>query len=1226
METGTPTCIVSHSDISSSRICSPLRDHLSETVSPICEPEIGKKQKRIPHDQTTEDATFVSQPEACLPNIWKSKETPVQKPRESTIPDRPKKLRALNFDCNPCPDESFIQAAKETSNKLDPLIHEPDGDQTQNTISDARVEDATSVSQPESSYPHRWKSKKTPVQKPKESTIPHRPKKGRSLNFDCNPCPDEPLLQAAKETINTLMEPLLKVLNEGKLLYDFVLLLKVLTNGRLPCNNIALLLLLERARFASMTNSSSMYYWPETMKFWKIVYKILHGKAIRLFSGLKNVGQVIKGEARSGHYDPAISVCNFAVPEIATLNCLSETSSIKLPTEIPPGIIEPAIDLASKQKEKEFVLCVDGKKVAAGLNKKYGDIDLWGNEVGITLKDTKARLIKESNQIEKMTDLAVDKNNMSDPVETLTSLQQLATILSFRVADARHLTLAQERHVDKLKKLAENNPDNKSKYEYSMSFTQTTIFQAKKYITSTLQLISEICEMGSELNSSNHFNRGEINLSHQGNVIQLQEPSKLPEQFRKSTFVKQRTPEWFELRKLAPVTGSSLHKGIGLGTLKDQRRHCDEHIASSTRTPVSAELQARFDHGIRHEEDAVATLAGQVLPFMFPHSLGIVEDGANFIKGKNKDTLIEVSSDGILKPVHGTEVGGQSLYTVEIKCPYPNRNVLPVHYKLPKYYVCQLLAEMAAHGTSAGIYVSYSMESMTVCKVQFDTELWEMILQEVEVLYGGEKTVRLKKKTESAKEIGSRLDKFIQDNVEFILEVPSATAVSQGNVSFTVIDLPYVFPLELHVSDSPCQSKIDPIDLCGKMKECVNEGYRLTRKKATEILAFVLSDTDRIWTPEQPHHLPVAYAMKGASIKVNTVKTMVSDVRKKCEESGVKIMCESYDGQWYPLVVRDDQGSPLTKLQMQKDVWKEALALPKPKLMQFFRQLFQRGNPDQPEVMVWKDEGTCKISHTNCEMDSVFRSWRHLPRLPDSPSIKIGTKRKNAPALRFLCVKVISATYPKRILSIRYAETIFPQRLRDWEEKRPQGTGVRIRGLEDPIDFYSYVEYVDGKRYRPKVLDPSHLLVNCRVKATKDGFKGVNPKAFLAVAEADPTIVNRAIVNDALDKQSVAIAERVFSELVEKKMIDLGFSSTAMFVHFIRDWYQAIDEPGLRSIERIKKMVKFKDWLLKDVSFETFPPPGKHVKGIPFVMWEGFIQNIDTRIQLYSICENGTYN
>ena len=76
-------------------------------------------------------------------------------------------------------------------------------------------------------------------------------------------------------------------------------------------------------------------------------------------------------------------------------------------------------------------------------------------------------------------------------------------------------------------------------------------------------------------------------------------------------------------------------------------------------------------------------------------------------------------------------------------------------------------------------------------------------------------------------------------------------------------------------------------------------------KKATEVLAFVLSDTDRIWTPEQPHHLPVAYALKGPSIKVKTIEAVVSQVREQCEEAGVNIMCESYDGQWYPLVVRN---------------------------------------------------------------------------------------------------------------------------------------------------------------------------------------------------------------------------------------------------------------------------------------------------------------------------------
>ena len=43
---------------------------------------------------------------------------------------------------------------------------------------------------------------------------------------------------------------------------------------------------------------------------------------------------------------------------------------------VEPGIINQVIDVMAKQKAKEFVLAVDGKKIVQGLPKNAGDIDL----------------------------------------------------------------------------------------------------------------------------------------------------------------------------------------------------------------------------------------------------------------------------------------------------------------------------------------------------------------------------------------------------------------------------------------------------------------------------------------------------------------------------------------------------------------------------------------------------------------------------------------------------------------------------------------------------------------------------------------------------------------------------------------------------------------------------------------------------------------------------------
>jgi hypothetical protein len=45
------------------------------------------------------------------------------------------------------------------------------------------------------------------------------------------------------------------------------------------------------------------------------------------------------------------------------------------PKEIPPGIITSTLEL--KSKENSYILSVDGKKLAPGLNENSGDQDLF---------------------------------------------------------------------------------------------------------------------------------------------------------------------------------------------------------------------------------------------------------------------------------------------------------------------------------------------------------------------------------------------------------------------------------------------------------------------------------------------------------------------------------------------------------------------------------------------------------------------------------------------------------------------------------------------------------------------------------------------------------------------------------------------------------------------------------------------------------------------------------
>lgn len=159
-------------------------------------------------------------------------------------------------------------------------------------------------------------------------------------------------------------------------------------------------------------------------------------------------------------------------------------------------------------------------------------------------------------------------------------------------------------------------------------------------------------------------------------------------------------------------------------------------------------------------------------------------------------------------------------------------------------------------------------------------------------------------------------------------------------------------------------------------------------------------------------------------------------------------------------------------------------------------------------------------------------------------------------------------------------------------------------------------------------MDVHHLITNCRIKACKDGFpeRHIRKQAWLAVAKENKTRLKIAHVEDLLDKQSDSIARETFSKDVELAMLRLGYNPEANFCKLIREFYEAEDEPGLTAVERCGRRIRLRNWLLEGVNFGCFPPCGFYVRGIPHIMSQGFLTNIDRRIQIIPYVKSGAYN
>ena len=485
----------------------------------------------------------------------------------------------------------------------------------------------------------------------------------------------------------------------------------------------------------------------------------------------------------------------------------------------------------------------------------------------------------------------------------------------------RNIALNQGLALEKLKKLA-GEEWRKSKYVYAISSIQPTMYQVKTTIAKTLQTIQKLLENGAALKDDTNFSSNlEINRGKQWNWYHLKQPTDLPEKCKTTFFTQQCSDEWFEMRRCVPLSGSTLYEALGLDTLKKQQEHFDKVMRGKQFTkPVSSEVQQRMDYGTKNEINAVATLVAQVLPFYHP-TLSFVEQGSYILQDQNNPFII-VSPDGCGAVAEGHLLEKPDyLVSFEFKCPFPQVYKTPVHYSIPDRYILQLLAEMAATGTDELLYVSWSPESTTVHQVYMDHDLWQSVMSEAIAIYGGEGN-RPTRKRPFTIEIKKSFDIFRQRCTKFLCEVPSQRVTSHDLPLQTSPESPFLSAQDKHTPPTLSKKKLQ-IALSDSIA-CITKAFELCRRKAVEVLVWLLSDVDRLWKPEIPHALPVAYAMKGYSLDSQTMRKMCNRVERAAHDEGIHIVCSTFDGQWISLAVRDDHGNKLTLIQLQRDTEAES--------------------------------------------------------------------------------------------------------------------------------------------------------------------------------------------------------------------------------------------------------------------------------------------------------------
>ena len=248
--------------------------------------------------------------------------------------------------------------------------------------------------------------------------------------------------------------------------------------------------------------------------------------------------------------------------------------------------------------------------------------------------------------------------------------------------------------------------------------------------------------------------------------------------------------------------------------------------------------------------------------------------------------------------------------------------------------------------------------------------------------------------------------------------------------------------------------------------------------------------------------------------------------------------------------------------------------------------------------------------------------------LGHSDIVKPKIRRKSTMRLMDMASAVIRQDVPVDVLRASLATWDFQIQHQKWIERSTVPLDYELPIAPYRFRAFSYPERnANRNSVEPRIIDPSHILTNLRIHATQKGFFGCNPQAFVRVSEKNNDVLNLSLLEKPLiDKQSVPFARRIFSRDVENLMRTNGDLREAEQTMNIRNWYDACNERALSVSTRLSHLVNMHHYLLSQYDCYSFPMTSSHVNGLPSLTFQGLIQNVSTRIQLYQLSANKTYN
>lgn len=798
-----------------------------------------------------------------------------------------------------------------------------------------------------SKYPHTSRSGKLYSRRKSTKSVSTETISHCDKNVQYN-CGDNHEFQSPLCDSNFLHQ-FLEALHSANQLDDFNKLVHNLCNGRLPFENLAWKSALQIARYFSCSTTTLMRYDSECVEFYACLYFLFGNSVLNVLRGPGHFSDVVTQNCGKGKFSPTTAKVNFAVPSLRVL----QNVNTAYPKTIKPGLIKYTLDCAEQDAKqgKQFVLSFDGKKIAQGVTgSDKGDVNLWGNEMPPLLSE-KLKLEKAISTCSMLSNKITQypKNPQHSTKEQhIQNIEKVAKITSLRLKRLRKRQFGEHLLEQKLLRLKANNPDKKKNYEYALSFVVANSYKLQSCSRRALQFNLDLCKLLATLNNVPHWvpETKHVFLQEQPNYFSLLSPQHLShllnlEDRNHFPVVKQRSEQWYNLRRKSRLTGSTMYKALGLQTLKAQKEHFNVYVKGKQPIPVSAEVQKMLDYGTNNEIHVVATLVGLILPAFRPPCFSLYEVGCYSLNGKIQQNLMIVSPDGLAQCSQGEKCQYNESRPeihkklgIEYKCIYQSeKSPNYPSYELPVRHVPQLLSTMAVLNCTQMLLLTFTPTSVSVINVDFDEALWNKLWSKACHLFDSANPTIPTKLHPAIKVLRSDLVHFVETKSRFLFEVPSFRGSIIQQIPPTITNAYCItLPKNLMICDLKAAQKESKI-CSSNGQELFQTIYDNLRQEATEVIVFMLSDKDRIYDPKKLNTAPVAYALKGCSMANSDLKKLVNTTRNALKERHIPVLAEVYDGQWQNFVMTDSENFPLTRMRLQNKSWSRISKLTKSRIL-----------------------------------------------------------------------------------------------------------------------------------------------------------------------------------------------------------------------------------------------------------------------------------------------------